>query len=51
MSTTDEKDTKNSKVDEKKPQRIGGFELRVVGDYQFDECSSALQKMIRRNQE
>jgi len=51
MDTTDEKDAKNSKTGEKKPQRIGGFELRVVGDYQFDEVSSALQKMIRRNQE
>ena len=34
-----------------KPQRVGGFELRVIGDYQFDEVASALQKMIRRNQE
>ena len=51
MSTTDEKNTKNSNAEEKKPQRIGGFELRVVGDYQFDEVTSALQKMIRRNQE
>ena len=51
MDTTDEKDTKNNKTEQKKPQRIGKFELRVVGDYQFDEVSSALQKMIRRNQE
>lgn len=37
--------------DEPKPQRVGGFELRVIGDYPFDECASALQKMIRRNME
>lgn len=38
-------------LDDKKPQRIGGFELRVVGDYQFDEVTSAMQKLIRRNKE
>src|SRR3990167_7749655 len=37
--------------DEKKPQRIGRYELRVVGNYQFDQVSSAMQKMIRRNLE
>jgi replication-associated recombination protein RarA len=47
----DDKASKNSKDQDKKPQRIGGFELRVVGDYQFDEVASALQKMIRRNRE
>src|SRR3990167_1356090 len=40
-----------NKSDENKPQRIGRFELRMVGDYQFDEVSSAMQKMIRRNRE
>lgn len=38
-------------TDDKKPQRIGRFELRVIGNYQFDEVSSAMQKMIRRNKE
>jgi len=51
MDIRNEKVTKKSQADQKKPQRIGGFELRVVGDYQFDEVSSALQKMIRRNKE
>lgn len=40
-----------NKTDDNKPQRLGGFELRVVGGYQFDEVSSAMQKMIRRNKE
>ena len=29
----------------------GGFELKVIEDYRFDEVTSAMQKMIRRNQE
>ena len=29
----------------------GGYELKVIGDYEFDEVSSAKHKMIRRNQE
>lgn len=36
-------------TDEKKPQRRGSFELRMVGNYAFDEVASALQKTIRRN--
>ncbi len=30
---------------------IGGFELRVIDNYRFDEVTSAMQKMIRRSQE
>jgi replication-associated recombination protein RarA len=37
-------------AEEKKPQRRGSFELRMVGDYAFDEVASSLQKSIRRNQ-
>lgn len=33
------------------PSFRGGFELRVIDDYSFDEVTSAMQKMIRRNQE
>ncbi len=35
----------------KKSSYRGGYELKVIGDYEFDEVSSAMQKMIRRNQE
>ncbi len=29
----------------------GGYELRLIGEYSFDEVTSAMQKMIRRNKE
>lgn len=35
----------------KKSSYRGGYELKVIGDYEFDEVSSAMQKMIRRNKE
>lgn len=34
-----------------KKKYIGGFELRLIDGYSFDEVASALQKSIRRNKE
>lgn len=41
----------DTKSTAKKSSYRGGYELKVIGDYEFDEVSSAMQKMIRRNQE
>lgn len=47
MEITDE----NKQDQNKKVMRVGGFELKCVGGYQFDELTSAMQKCIRRSEE
>lgn len=42
---------KDAKSGNAKSAYRGGYELRLIGDYSFDEVTSAMQKMIRRNQE
>ncbi|MBA2279609.1 hypothetical protein H0V99_04200 [Candidatus Saccharibacteria bacterium] len=42
---------KDAKSGNAKSSYRGGYELRLIGEYSFDEATSALQKMIRRNKE
>ncbi len=42
---------KDAKSGNTKSSYRGGYELRLIGDYSFDEVTSAMQKMIRRNKE
>lgn len=42
---------KDAKSGTAKSSYRGGYELRLIGEYSFDEATSALQKMIRRNKE